>query len=85
MKFPRCEKTTSLCDKREYKEANWREIFLIQLHTLYCKECRTYSKKSEHFHRVLQDSALKHLSPDQKQVLKQQIEREMQHVNQPKS
>ena len=77
MKSSRCEKTTKLCDKREYKEASLREIVLINLHVLRCKTCRDYSHKTVRFTQNLRKCSLKSLSQDQKHILKQQIDEEL--------
>lgn len=81
MKSSRCEKTTKLCDKREYKEASLREIILINLHVLRCKGCRDYSNKTFRFTENLKKCGLKSLSKNQKNVLKQQIDEALRNQN----
>lgn len=81
MRSSKCEKTTELCDKREYKETSIREIILINLHIFRCKQCREYSKKTVLLTKFLNNSSLKSLSSDQKHTLKHQISEELKSIN----
>ena len=41
-----CKEANHVCDKTQYKEATLWEKIKLNIHLLYCKACRKYTKKN---------------------------------------
>jgi hypothetical protein len=41
-----CNEATTICDKSQYKEATFIELFKLKLHLFLCKKCGKYAKQN---------------------------------------
>ncbi len=41
-----CRESNHICDKSQYKESSFFERIKLNLHLLYCKACRKYTKEN---------------------------------------
>ncbi|MFT5846502.1 MAG: hypothetical protein ACJARX_000428 [Psychroserpens sp.] len=41
-----CEEANHVCDKTQYKEATLLEKIKLNIHLIYCKVCRKYTKNN---------------------------------------
>ncbi|WP_010135762.1 hypothetical protein [Ochrovirga pacifica] len=41
-----CEEATTICTKAQYGEASFLDKFKLNLHFVYCKTCRTFSRQN---------------------------------------
>ena len=42
-----CDEANLVCDKTQYKEATLWEKIKLNIHLIYCKVCRKYSKNNK--------------------------------------
>lgn len=77
--FIRCDEATTICDKKQYKEASLWERMKLSYHLLVCKNCRVYPEQNEVLTKILSYKALqeknldKTLSPADKKEMKKNI------------
>lgn len=72
--FLKCEEAAHVCDKSQYKEARFSEKLLFKVHILMCSFCRKYSSRNTKLTNVINTSALKTLTLEQKIKLKERLE-----------
>ena len=41
-----CKEANHVCDKTQYKEATLWEKIVLNIHLIYCKACRNYTKNN---------------------------------------
>jgi predicted anti-sigma-YlaC factor YlaD len=41
-----CEEANHVCDKTQYKEASLWEKVILNMHLIYCRACRNYTKNN---------------------------------------
>tara|TARA_R110002074_G_scaffold188878_1_gene354627 strand:- start:158 stop:424 length:267 start_codon:yes stop_codon:yes gene_type:complete len=71
----RCEDANHVCDKSQYKESSFLEKFKLNIHLLYCKACRKYSKKNSKLSSVISNSMVTCMSKENKECLKKDFEK----------
>jgi len=70
-----CEQASTICNKKQYKEATLLEQIKLSFHLVFCKACSSFSKKNSKL-TVLCDKADLHLlSERDKEKMKETIER----------
>lgn len=78
--FISCDEATTICDKSQYKEASFFEIFQLKLHFLFCKVCALYSKQNNFLTKIYKSKATScknHsvcISSKEKEEIKKQLE-----------
>lgn len=73
----KCEEANHVCDKNQYKEANFIEHVRLAIHLIYCSACRKYSFNNNKLTKALKKSKIKTISEEDKSVLKEQLQKEM--------
>lgn len=73
----KCEEANHVCDKNQYKEANFMERVRLAIHLMYCSACRKYSFNNNRLTKALKKSKVKTISEADKRVLKEQLQKEM--------
>lgn len=82
MKMPiSCEQASRVCDKAQYKEASFWQKILMKLHHVLCAMCRIQSVRNKKLTKALVEADLKILSPDQKQLIKNRLQLEIDRKN----
>ncbi len=69
-----CEKASTICNKKQYKEATLLEQIKLGIHLLYCKTCATFSKKNKKLTILCDKANLHNLSELDKEKIKEKIE-----------
>jgi len=72
-----CDKARHTCDKAQYNEASLWEGIMLNVHTIFCRFCRKHSARNSKLTQTIKDSQIKTLSPEQKNVIKEQLRQEM--------
>ena len=78
-----CKQAVAICDKSQYKEANFFEKIQLNIHFLCCKICTKYSKQNVFLTKLCRnksnDDKKKKISlcmtPDEKEFLKKEIKK----------
>ncbi len=73
----KCEEASHVCDKNQYKEANFMERVRLTIHLMYCSACRKYSFNNNKLTKALKKSKVKTISEEDKNTLKEQLQKEM--------
>ncbi|PHS68076.1 MAG: hypothetical protein COB12_02340 [Flavobacterium sp.] len=73
----KCEEAGHVCDKNQYKEANFMERVRLTIHLIYCSACRKYSFNNNKLTKALRKSNIKTISETDKNALKEQFQKEM--------
>lgn len=70
-----CEKASTICNKKQYREATLLEQIQLGFHLLYCKACAAFSRKNKKL-TILCDKANLHILSEQE---KEQMKEKMDH------
>lgn len=62
-----------ICDKAQYKEANWMERLRLKFHLMLCNNCPIQSQKNEELTALCKKANLKTLSIEDKLALKKML------------
>jgi hypothetical protein len=73
----KCEEANHVCDKNQYKEANFMERLKLAMHLMYCSACRKYSFNNNKLTKALKKSDIKIISEADKNTLKEQLQKEI--------
>ncbi|WP_142783939.1 hypothetical protein [Changchengzhania lutea] len=68
-----CDEANHVCDKTQYKESSFREKIILNLHLIYCRACRKYSKNNAKLTEVLNKSEVCCMDKDSKASIKQNL------------
>ena len=74
IKIP-CEKANHVCDKTQYKEASLWEKIKLNIHLIYCRACRDYTKNNSKLTRTIKTSEVECLDKDCKEAMKKDFEK----------
>ena len=69
-----CDEANIVCNKAQYKEASFLEKIKLNIHLIYCKACRKYSKNNASLTKVISESKVECLDKDCKEKLKKDFE-----------
>lgn len=70
----RCNEASHICDKTQYKESSFWEVFKLQLHLIYCKTCRKYTKNNLKLTNCIKKSNIQCLDKKCKESMKEKLE-----------
>lgn len=65
-----CDKANHVCDKTQYKEATLWEKIKLNIHLIYCRACRKYSKNNATLTETIKKSDVECLDKKCKEAMK---------------
>ncbi|RAJ10190.1 hypothetical protein LV92_02938 [Arenibacter echinorum] len=68
-----CKDVEIICTKVQYKEASFLEKIKIKLHVLFCKTCKTFSKKNTELTSLCSQANIKTLPIEEKEKMKTKL------------
>jgi hypothetical protein len=68
-----CNEANHVCDKTQYKEASLWEKIKLNIHLIYCKACRKYSKNNMSLTNTLKKAHVECLDKKCKESMKQEL------------
>ncbi len=71
-----CDEANHVCDKTQYKEASLWEKIKLNIHLIYCKACRKYTKNNTQLTNLVTKDPIK-MDPSVKENLKSAFEQEL--------
>ena len=71
-----CDEANHVCDKTQYKEATLWEKIKLNIHLIYCKACRKYTKRNTQLTNLVTKDPIK-MDTSAKQNLKSAFEHEL--------
>lgn len=79
--FISCNEANHNCDKSQYNEATLWEKIKLNIHLIYCRACRKYSKNNAKLTQMMNNSELEYLKTSEKDTLKRNFEEELSKNN----
>ncbi len=76
-----CEEANHVCDKTQYKEATLWEKIKLNIHLIYCKACRKYTKKNTMLTKLLKRNKPQTLKASAKESIRSTFEKELANYN----
>lgn len=74
VKIP-CNEANHVCDKTQYKDASLWEKIKLNIHLIYCRACRNYTKNNTKLTKVLKKSEVECLDIKSKEAMKKDFEK----------
>lgn len=71
-----CEEAAHICNRKQYKEASWKERIQLFTHILICKTCASFSRKNTRLTHLCDKAQLRSLSSREKEHMKKQIQQQ---------
>jgi hypothetical protein len=75
--FLKCNEATHVCDKAQYEEAGLWEKLWMKLHHFMCRLCRQHAVRNTKLTALIKGANLKTLSPEEKERIKERLQREL--------
>ncbi|WP_400081058.1 hypothetical protein [Winogradskyella sp. R77965] len=72
-----CQEANHVCDKNQYKEANFWEKVKLNIHLIYCRACRKYSMRNGKLTKAMASSKVEVLDTISKDKMKAAFEKEL--------
>ncbi|GAA4805651.1 hypothetical protein [Litoribaculum gwangyangense] len=69
-----CDEANHTCDKTQYKEATLWEKIKLNIHLIYCRACRDYTKKNTKLTSKIKVSKIDCLDKKVKETMKKDFE-----------
>lgn len=70
-----CDEANHTCDKTQYKEATLWEKIKLNIHLIYCRACREYTKNNTKLTKKIKVSKVECLDRKQKECMKKDLEK----------
>ncbi|GAA4948984.1 hypothetical protein GCM10023314_22830 [Algibacter agarivorans] len=70
-----CDEANHVCDKTQYKEASLWEMIKLNIHLIYCRACRKYTKNNTSLTNKLKESQVACLDKDCKEAMKKDFDK----------
>ncbi|WP_299336024.1 glycine dehydrogenase [uncultured Psychroserpens sp.] len=74
--FIPCEEANHVCDKTQYKEASLWEKIKLNIHLIYCRACRKYTKNNTKLTKLVTKKPVS-LEASAKESIKSVFEKEL--------
>lgn len=72
-----CEDANHFCDKNQYKEASFWEKIKLNIHLIYCRACRKYSKNNGKLTKLVNDPKVIRMDQSVKDSMKKQLKQQI--------
>ncbi|MBT8265026.1 MAG: hypothetical protein KJO41_01765 [Bacteroidia bacterium] len=75
--FISCNEANHNCDKSQYNEASIWEKIKLNIHLIYCRACRKYSKNNATLTQLIKNENVDCLEAKEKEVLERSFNKEL--------
>jgi len=72
-----CDEAGHTCDKNQYKEASLWSKVLLNIHLIYCRACREYTKKNLKLTKLMKKKDVVVLNTEEKSDLEMSFQQEL--------
>ena len=72
-----CDEANHVCDKTQYKEATLWEKIKLNVHLIYCRACRKYTKNNTKLTKNIVKSKVECLDKSQKESMERDFQKAM--------
>lgn len=73
--FMPCDEANHTCDKTQYKEASFWEMIKLNIHLIYCRACRKYTKNNSKLTNTIKASKVECLDKKCKEGMKKNLDK----------
>lgn len=70
-----CDEANHVCDKTQYNNATLWEKVILNIHLIYCRACRGYTKNNTKLTNILKKSEVECLDPAIKEAMKKDFDK----------
>ena len=70
-----CDEANHMCDKTQYKEATLWEKIILNIHLIYCRACREYTKNNTKLTKKIVESKVECLDKKCKESMKKNVDK----------
>ncbi len=70
-----CDEANHVCDKTQYKEATLWEKIKLNIHLIYCRACREYTKNNTKLTKKVKESKVECLDKKCKESMKKDLDK----------
>ena len=70
-----CDEANHVCDKTQYKDATLWEKIKLNIHLIYCRACRDYTKANTKLTKALKKSDADCLDPKCKDAMRKEFDK----------
>ena len=75
-----CDEANHVCDKTQYKEATIWEKIRLNIHLIYCRACRKYTKNNTKLTVSIKTSEVKCMPKEDKIAIKESLTQAIREV-----
>lgn len=75
--FLSCNEANHTCDKSQYNEASIWEKIKLNVHLIYCRACRKYTKNNGKLTKVMKNEEMEYLKNSEKETLQVNFNKEL--------
>ncbi|WP_233783188.1 hypothetical protein [Flavivirga eckloniae] len=80
--FIPCEDANHVCDKTQYEDATLWEKIKLNIHLIYCRACRKYTKNNTKLTKIIKKSEVECLDKKSKEAMQLEFEKALkEHSN----
>ncbi|NND52076.1 MAG: hypothetical protein HKN54_06705 [Flavobacteriaceae bacterium] len=72
-----CDEANHTCDKTQYREASLWEKIKLNIHLIYCRACRKYTKNNSKLTKLVHSEAVECLKTSEKKKMKSALDNEI--------
>ncbi|GAL90326.1 hypothetical protein JCM19538_91 [Jejuia pallidilutea] len=76
-----CDEANHVCDKTQYKDATLWEKVKLNIHLIYCRACREYTKNNSKLTKTIKKADVECLSTSTKADMKKEFEKVLNEVS----
>ena len=76
-----CDEANHVCDKTQYKNATLWEKIKLNIHLLYCRACRDYTKNNTKLTKAIKKSKVECLDQSTKIKMKKTLDKAIEEVS----
>ncbi len=70
-----CDEANHVCDKTQYREATLWEKIKLNIHLIYCRACRKYTKNNTKLTKAINGSKVECMDRVSKETLKENFDK----------
>ena len=76
-----CDEANHVCDKTQYKDATLWEIIKLNVHLIYCRACRKYTKNNTILTKTIKKSDVECLDKKCKDAMRKDFNKALKEVS----
>ena len=75
--FLSCNEANHTCDKTQYNEASLWEKIKLNIHLIYCRACRKYTKNNTKLSKLVKHPEVNYMNTSEKERMKVALQKEL--------